>query len=928
VNEQPEKSVKVFYVPFNRRNFIEHLLKTAISKTGGNDYSGILCLSPTHLKVKENLKIFYKLTDGACIPPAMMTIKQLSKKIYSLYGNKTPVSKSIIPIVISRLSGRNMGFSSVIGSFIDELKQYCPYKSIDTVSQEFKKAFEELNVPEEGSKRAMDAIELFRKYQETLSALGLIDDNDVMAECPAIIEKHNYSPSILILDGFYEITPLEELIVKSLIEKAKTSLISIFYDKKFASITDCFDVFIKNNFKFESAFLEQSSLLSMGNKGGDGLAYTAYQGVDEEIEGIARHIKNQFISGRCRDLGEIAVAFPDLHPYRNSVERTFRRYGIPCSFSASKPLEKAGPFAALMALLESVAEDYPRLQFSRFLASPYIKKNPAIFTEWIPLISLYSGIIKSKNSWLGLSATLSTVKNPALREILPEMEKELKRTFKKLKPLETLREKGSFRQISEAVRNLLSELDLSAGDAAPDAKERISGFLNELSFIDNFIRTDASAKSGLREFIDGLRHILNAAEAEGEGEGVRVSGLFELRCAEPEYLYLGGLRDGDLPSMPEIDLLLPDNVKTRLGLVNMKKYLNLQHFIFTRLTGSSKNLHLSYPAMEADKLFLPSPFLPWKAGVSERIPGILCMEGKLLRQAGAPFSAHTKEIAVTSGLVKRQFGEKSGIRVTDIDAFRVCHRKFFIEKILGLEPLKIKEYEIEAILLGTIIHEVMEKLMSRSFANFDDMRSAAEELFEKLLDGKPLEDYWKMFIKKSFLSILPEIYEIETALMAEGYSFLRAEASIEAEIIKGIKLKGKIDRIDKKVRSEKLEMKNSQDNEVELIDYKTGSAQLSKTEILNKGANLQLFLYAALMKTLGFKVNRSGIYSLKDTKITWIPGKKDDMTMDDYMELCLKYLEKSVSDLRNGDFSALPLNEQTCRNCHERAYCPYIQTTS
>ena len=48
--------------------------------------------------------------------------------------------------------------------------------------------FEELNVPEEGSKRAMETIEIFRKYQETLVAQNLIDENDVMTECPAIIK--------------------------------------------------------------------------------------------------------------------------------------------------------------------------------------------------------------------------------------------------------------------------------------------------------------------------------------------------------------------------------------------------------------------------------------------------------------------------------------------------------------------------------------------------------------------------------------------------------------------------------------------------------------------------------------------------------------------------------------------------------------------
>ncbi|MDP2183399.1 MAG: PD-(D/E)XK nuclease family protein, partial [Actinomycetota bacterium] len=412
-----------------------------------------------------------------------------------------------------------------------------------------------------------------------------------------------------------------------------------------------------------------------------------------------------FISGRCRALDKIIVAFPKLHIYYDIVRRVFKRYGIPCTFSVSKPLGKTEPYLALMAMLESVADDYPRLPFSRFLTSPHFKKMPVLFREWIPQVSLYSGIIKGKNSWLGLSKTLSNVKSPALRDILPELEKELKWIFKKLKPLESLKDRGTFKQLSEALRKFLSDLDFS--DIDTDCKERVSEFLKELSLIDNLMLTDAGSRNGLREFIDSLRYILNASEKEAEGEGVQVSGFFELRGAEPEYLYLGGLKDGDLPSMPEIDLLLPDNVKTKLGLVNMKRYLRLQQFIFRRLTDSSKNLHLSYPAMEADRLFLPSPFLPWKAEVTEKTPGILCREEELLRHPEIPLSSHIKEIGVKSRLIKKQFGETSKIRVTDIDSYRTCHRKFFIEKILKLEPAETKEYEIEAMLLGTIIHEIM-----------------------------------------------------------------------------------------------------------------------------------------------------------------------------------------------------------------------------
>ncbi|MEJ2325240.1 MAG: hypothetical protein P8Y77_10780, partial [Nitrospirota bacterium] len=66
---------------------------------------------------------------------------------------------------------------------------------------------------------------------------------------------------------------------------------------------------------------------------------------------------------------------------------------------------------------------------------------------------------------------------------------------------------------------------------------------------------------------------------------------------------------GDLPARPEVDFLLPDSVKTRLGLVDMHRNMRLQGYIFRRLAATAGALRLSYPAMEGDKLFLPSLFL-------------------------------------------------------------------------------------------------------------------------------------------------------------------------------------------------------------------------------------------------------------------------------------------------------------------------------
>jgi len=902
-----DKQVKVFYVPFGYRGFTAELLKTAIAGMNDNDYSKTLYLAPTPKKIKEAQKTFHELIKTTYIPPEMMTIKQFSSRLYSFYGDRTIIPKALIPIIISRFSDKSIGLSSIISNFIDEIKQYRPDKDIDSVQKELRDIFSNLNVPEEGLKRTMDAIEVFKNYRKILDEQKALDENDVLNECPALIEKHDCTYDTLIFDGFYEVTPSEEAMLRRLIENSAKVFLTIPHDNNFTLITDSFNNFIKNNFKITETFLPS------GNKA-DSPVYISYPGIDDEVEGLARYIKNLFISGKYTSLDKITLTFPKLHIYYDIIRRVFRRYGIPFTFTSSKPAGKTRPFSDLIAMLESIEDDYPRLQFSQFLISPHFRKLPAIFREWVPRISLISGIVKGRTLWLNIVKAGQNIETP-LSALPPEIEKELKLIFRKLMPLESIKEKGSSKQFSEILNNLIEEMDFSDNDM--DIRKLAADVLKELSLIDSLILIPN--QGGLRQFIDAFKYILGATETEMEGTGVQVSGFFELRGLEPDCLYLGGLKDGDLPSMPDMDHILPDSVRTKLGLVNMKRYLHLQRFIFQRLVESSKNLHLSYPAMESDKLFLPSPFLPWGTETIEKIPGILSRDEELLRQGSAPLSSHIREInRIKSPVVIKKFSENSKIRVTDIDYYRTCPRKFFIEKILSFEPVEIKEYKIEAMLLGEIVHKIMEKLVQTQFKDYDEMTENAEKLFKDLLDKYPLEDYWKNFIKDSFLSILPEIHEIESKLAHEGYSFTEAEKSVEGEVINGIKLKGKIDRVDRK------------DDSVELIDYKTGTAQLSRSEILNRGATLQLFLYAALMKSLGFKVDRVGLYSLKDIKITWVPGrndKRDGRTLEDYITASLKFLEKTISKIREGDFVAAPLSEQTCRNCHERPYCPYIQTS-
>ena len=927
--------INVFYTAFAYKGSTEELFKKATRKIKGPDYSKILYLNPTPWKIWDAQRIFHAVTGDCYIPPEMMTIKQLSKRLFQLYENKNIIPQSLTPVILSKLSDRTLGYSCLIADFINEIKRYHPGKTLETIASELRSIFDRFGIPEEVSSMAMEAANIMGRYQSMLKKCNAVDENDAMELCPCIIRQHTMRYDCLIIDGFYELTGIEETILKTLIDNALDTFISIPYDADYHFITVGYVNFINNNFMFKATYLDYE-------KPHMHLAHHPYRGEEEEIEGIARGIKNQFIAGTAPDLDKIIVVFPELHAYSDMLSRVFGKYGIPFTIASEKPFAKKKPFLDLLALLDSVSNDYPRLKFSQFLISPYFKALPTSFKEYIPSICIASGLTKGKNAWLNL---MKSEEKYSYGELISgkesrAIEKDLAWVFKKLSHLESIRNNASFSDFSEAVMNLLNDFDFTdIGNQDINNRDKIIEILNELSFVDNLSN---ASPTDMHTFTEALKHCLNATSIETDNLGVRVMSFMDLAGLEPEHLYFGGLRDGALPSKPDIDLLLPDSVRTELGLVNVEKYLLLQRFLFTRALSSAKNYSLSYSVMEGDRLFLPSSFLSWNQEITKPVHGIFSREEELIRKSRVLLSSFISDVRVIDKrLIQKMFGEKSSIRVTDIDAYRTCPRKFFIEKVLSLKPLEIRKFEMEALVLGTIAHEIMQELLSEPFADLNTLILNAGKRIDALLSRRPLEDYWKKVIRDTFLSILPVIYELERKIADEGYTFMRAEVPVKGEVLKGITLKGKIDRIDNKIMSQELKDTSGDKNislnyhvssfgtpVIELIDYKTGATQFSGSQVLSQGVNLQLILYAALMNLTGVLVERVGIYSLRDLSLSWIPNRNDrknGRTLEDYREAGLRFLEETVIKMRKGEFPALPLIEQICGNCPERPYCPSIQ---
>jgi ATP-dependent helicase/DNAse subunit B len=893
MKDTENRNITLFPVPLNYRGITTKLLKEALKEVPWPDYSQIIYIAPTPRKLRDAQKIFHALVKNPYIPPRFFTLKQYAQHLFEKGMSGTVLPQIMVPLIISQLSDNTIGYANILSELLRELKQHHPSRDLAALQEELSDLFGKLGIPEDATGRMHAAFDVYEQYQSLISASGYFDQNDVLNHSSSVLSRHIGAVDILIVDGFYDMTISERNLFSELVRHARMSIASFPHDIYHCFKTDSYYAFLKNNFNIKEVRLEPN--IQHDN------TYIKYSSPEEEVEGVARNIKNLFVSGRLSGSDWIVVTFPHLSGYRNLTERIFRRYGLPFSVSLQRSPVQKGPIRDLLKLLDSIADDFPRQAFTSFLNSPYFKNIPELLKKSIPYLSFTSGIIKGKESWQYLGAGARTRSD--------QIDDALSRIFSHLERLIRIKDSAVPLKFQNEIDKALSALGWEATQEDKDLLDTSFGKVN--------IITELSGSNviSLRRLTDSMRHILSAEEYIGEEPGIQIMDFLETRGLEPDYLYFCGLKDGDMPSRPPLDHVLPDSVRTEYGLINLNAYLSVQKLNFLRIINASKNVHLSFPEMDGERLFLPSPFLPWDREMTEQVPGIFSHAEKQIGSGRHPFTDSIREISLKKNTLQSLLAKKLRMpyRVTDIDAFRMCPRRFFIEKILKLESTDISEYEIEPKLLGTIIHAVMEELLKERVTDIDSLRKRADLILDNILKRHHVETYLKKLVKESFLEILPEIFEIETGFRDEGFQPHELEMSLEESVLPDITLKGKIDRIDK---GKDL---------FRIMDYKTGTATIG-SGIITKGKDLQLPLYAAMLASRGFPVEKAGIYSLKDPGVKWIPTQRDRHTMDTYIGSSLTSLEGVVDRIRRGNFDADPVEEFYCTKCPENPFCPYIHT--
>ncbi|RJQ21065.1 MAG: PD-(D/E)XK nuclease family protein [Nitrospiraceae bacterium] len=940
------KHTTLLIAPLGAKNKKEAIFNEIVSLCPGNDFSRVLYLAPNTTVLTEAKARFFSCLKkergkSAYIPFQTFTIKQLARHLHETnppLNSKLQTPNSVISdrmrtlTLCGMLKEKNIGYASLLSDLFRKIRHYTPDKDLPRLTDEIR----QLIFEDKTKDRAVRAMELLQEYERFLEEKKLIDPDDMIRNCVSLPHALCPMPLTLVVDGFLDPTPLELEIIKTLFESADKAVILAEENTEllryFLSLKEGMTVK-----KLESSLRRETT------------GYYSYNSMEEEVEGIARNVKKLVLEG-VRPW-EVTVCFPSLSQYLPMLRRVFAKHAIPADIG-ERSLSATGPFVVLEEMIACMEDDYPRNEFLSLLTSPCFPAIDDEVKKRAVTLSYRAGIIKGKEVWLSIEDILISSND------ISDEEKTRIREFQKgimpvIAALEEIKNSGGITAYIDAFESALDKLGffdyLKNPPLTPSPLERGAGVCDrgefipplkkgdEGGFFDHILHSITNLFSDLRQFAGWqgtalkardagfyLRYLLQDLSAPDENiDGVRVI-PFELAAAVgSKALFFGGVTEGSFPSRPGIDPVLPEKVKKTLGLPDLEYYLERQRAYFMRLLNvSAFDPYISCPSADGDKIFLPSPYLDWEKAICPPDLNIFTEEDVLVREGPGLRPGNEKAYfdAKATGMLRGRINamSKKYFRVTDLDYYRKCPFRFYIEKVLGLEMGKPPRFEVEYRQWGNIAHRTMENLFKGGDWGLDEFEERLFSALNKSLKELPLGPFWASVTGEIFRNLLPMLKKQEAEIRMEGFSPWLIEEKIEAEI-DGIKLRGKIDRIDKEkseVRSQKSEVKqqrttdDGQRRSVILLDYKTGSIDRK---------SLQLPLYARMwQESRSEQVLKTGYYSLKEGRVSWYPSK--NKSLEEIIREALQEATALIEQMKKGLFPAEPDNNE-CRNCGHDGLC-------
>ena len=501
----------------------------------------------------------------------------------------------------------------------------------------------------------------------------------------------------------------------------------------------------------------------------------------------------------------------------------------------------------------------------------------------------------------------------------------------------------------EALKNAIVAQQQSFENKASLELEYLFAFTKIIKRIQALMLDYPNSIGDLKTLYSLFKQIVRTSTLPFYGEplmGLQVMGMLETRTLDFENIVLISCNEDILPSGKTVNSFIPFELKRYFGLPTYSDKDAIFAYHFYRLLQRAKNIYLLYNT-ESDALGSgeKSRFLTQLLYELPKVnPNVKITE----QLVNIPIENKNNEINISipkSEIIFQKLMDKAqkGFSPSVLNTYRNCSLQFYFQVIVGLKEAEEVKEVIGADKLGSVIHEVLEKLFTPFIGkhlkanDIADMKKNVEGLtyglFEALYGSSEISYGKNLLALKVALKFIHNFLDTEIqhtkVSEKEGKPLIIKSLEEQLETVISVndlpvKLHGKADRIDLLGKT------------IRIIDYKTGIANNNELrfddwEQIRTDAQLsksfQLLMYGWLYKKMNPGIEQhiiSGIITFRELSAGLKTVKVNKMEiLDDSLlanfELQLKEIFKEIFN-PHVPFSQTTENDN-CNYCSFKGIC-------
>jgi ATP-dependent helicase/nuclease subunit B len=537
-----------------------------------------------------------------------------------------------------------------------------------------------------------------------------------------------------------------------------------------------------------------------------------------------------------------ALVVPDRALARR-VSAHLRRWGIAADDSAGRPLSSTPPGTLLIALAEAAAGDFAPVALLTLLKHPLVKAGDERLA-WLDQVRALDLALRGPRPSPGLAGIAGRLAGAkAVPRDLPAW---WDRQAALLAPIEVaFAQATALADILPLLREAASALTGEAAWAGPAG--RASAEL--------FAEVEAAAPLGPRALnpsavaplLTRLMDEVAVRPPQGGHPRVFIWGLIEQRLQHADVAIAAGLNEGVWPALPSPDPWLGPKVRALLGLPGLERRIGIAAQDLVSVLGSPRVL-VTRARRDARAPAVASRFwlrLEAMTGGIARAPDYRRWVAAIDRpDAFAPASRPRPSPPADK--------RPRELAVTRLDRLKADPFAFYAQQMLKLSALDPIDADPSPAWRGNVVHAVLEAWAKEDGYDPARLPARAEAMLDGIVAHPVLRALWAPRLREAIEWIAARM--VEDA--AEGRRPIVAETFGERQI-DGIRLYGKVDRIDRLV-----------DGTLAIVDYKTGQPPAPKQVAAG---------YAMQLGLLGL-IAEQGFGDVKGTASTfeyWSLAQKD-----------------------------------------------------